>query len=75
MSVKKKSSLKKNLFFHFNLIKRNQKTCNFFHYWKINLGICHKIFFFFFKQINVAVTLSKISMLKKHTEIFIYLKI
>ena len=38
ISLLKKCYLIKKLFFHFNLIKRNLKTCNFFLMWKIDLG-------------------------------------
>ena len=61
----KKSCLKLNLFFQINLIKRNQKKkSKFFLIWKIDLGLGHKKFLFFWKK-NVVVKLSKISMLKK----------
>ena len=58
------------LILHFTLIKRNQKTCKFGIYLKINLGMYHKNKIYLRKKINVDVILSKIAMLKKYCEFF-----
>ena len=68
ISLFKKKLIKNVLFFHNNLIKRNQKHANFF-YLKIILGICHNNFFF-----NIGVKLSKQSILKNYKKKYFFYK-